>query len=358
MVDYLHWWDYIPTGAGGPDWQQGASNLLQNEWAGGWQAAAILAVMASFFIVAIGWMVASAFNHAGLKRWIRSEIYQVLANAYLVIGLMVIVGVFLGAVSSVTIEIATASGNLNYVDPVSHVNYGTVNNPFVLAELFLDENIQCLRAWFLNVYLADSFIEPMEHANIGVAGMDAVSASTVLSPITGALYFSAHNSSFLLIINYFQRHLFIFIYQTMFTIFLPIGIILRTLPVTRGLGGFIIALAIGLYVVYPVSFAALLLGSREMPSGQCSLMIDAREAAGIHITSLDTYEYHRAKAEHYLPLISNMIDIYNNSIPFLVFRSFLFPLIGLTLVFTFVRATAGFFGADIAEVGRGLIKLI
>lgn len=355
-----NWWDCTNPGQCipvGPGWENSATGFgtLQQRWTGAdnWQAIAMSAVLASFFMVAIGWMLASAFNHAGLRKWVRAEIYHVLANALLVIGLVVMVNFVLTSVTLVTAEIAIKLGDIQYA--------GTpVDNPFVLAELFLDENIQCLRTMYLNAFLADSFVEPVEQFSVGIAGMDVVSAANALTPITSALYLMSHNSAFLLLANYFQRHLLVLIYQTMFTLFLPIGIILRTLPVTRGLGGFLIALAIGLYIVYPIAYSALFLTTRQMTaeSGACVLSMNKVDAAGIRINNPASFEYHRAQTVRLLQPIQEMIGRFNNWYSFMVFRSFLFPLIGLTLVFTFVRATAGFFGADIAEVGRGLIKLI
>ena len=366
----MSWWDYIPTGTGGPDWINVGTlfGTVEGRWVGqGWQAMALSAVLASFFMISIAWMIAAVFNHAGLKRWVRSEAYQVLANALMVVGLVGLVSMVLTTMTVVTADIAEAivpgPTALQYSEGYQGPGTGTltgqtVDNPFVLAQLFLDENIQCLRAWYLNAFIADSFLEPIEQLSVGVAGMDAVSASTALNPIISMLYFMSHNTTFLLLANYFQRHLLVFIYQTMFTVFLPIGIILRTLPVTRGMGGFFIAVAIGLYVVYPVAYSGMLLTTRQGNYGNCGLTIDAMELRGVQVNDLAAAEYHRAKAERYLPIISQSISLYQNSVPFLLMRSLLMPLVSLSLVFTFVRGTAGFFGADIAEVSRGLIKLI
>ncbi|RLG20049.1 hypothetical protein DRN67_00980 [Candidatus Micrarchaeota archaeon] len=360
MSDWRNW---IPVS---PDWQTDAGTFgtLEGRWVGqAWYESAIAAVLASFFIVAIGWMLARGFNHAGLKRWVRSEMYQVLANAFLVVGLIAIVGIVLNAVSLVTADIATAMGGLEYSDVDTGLPTGVaVDNPFILAQLFLDENIHCLRIAYLDAYIADSWIEPVSQFSIGIAGMDAVSASTPLSIIVSALYFMAHNTAFLLLANYFQRHLLIFIYQTMFTLFLPIGIVLRTLPVTRGAGGFFIALAIGLYIVYPVSLSAMMLTARDPTSALgtagCSLTLNAEELRGIHISDQASFQYHVGRATRLFPAIDERINLYSNAFPFFLIRSFLLPLIALTLVFTFVRTTAVFFGADIAEVSRGLVKLI
>lgn len=45
-----------------------------------------------------------------------------------------------------------------------------------------------------------------------------------------------------------------YVANTMLPLFLPIGLVLRAIPFTRGVGAFFIALAIGLYIVYPMLF--------------------------------------------------------------------------------------------------------
>jgi len=357
MTDWTQW---IPVTT---EWRESATRLgtLEGRWDGdAWQGIALSAVLASFFMLAIAYMLSKAFNHQGLRKWVQAEVYNVFANGLLVVGLVALVGIILSATTTVTAEIATSIGALEYIDPGTGIPTGvTVDNPFVLAQLFIDENLQCLKTWYLNAFLADVIIEPIEQFSIGIAGMDAVSASTPLSPIVSMLYFIAHNTTFLILANYFQRHLLIFIFQTMFTVFLPVGIILRTLPVTRGAGGFLIALSIGLYVVYPVAVSGMMLTTRTGGfGGGCQLELDAVQASGIRINDLASFEYQRSVGERELPIISALIDKYQNMFPFLLERSILLPLMALSMVFTFVRATAGFFGSDIAEISRGLLKLI
>jgi len=352
MGDWTLWIPNEPGWAAREDVMRLGS--LQQRWIGeGWQGMAISAVLASFFLVAIAYMIAKAFNHEGLGKWVRSELYQVLANALLVVGLIALVELAVSGASAVTADIAQAAGGLQYAGAGQYVD-----NPFVLSQLFLDENIQCLKTWFLRLFIADSIIEPIEQFNVGIAGMDVVSLSMVLGPVVSALYFASHNVVFLLLANYFQRHLLIFIFQTMFTVFLPIGIILRTLPVTRGFGGFLISVSIGLYLVYPLSYSAMLLTTRQMEAGECQLSIRESELRGIQITDPASFSYHKGIADRLLDTVLDDLNVFRNVMPFFLFRSFLFPLVALTLVFTFVRATSAFFGADIAEMGRGLVKLI
>jgi hypothetical protein len=364
----MDWRLWIPNG---PDWATNDALLklgnTRQYWQGyNWEGMALTAVLASFFIVALGYMIGFAFNHAGIKKWVKSEAYQALASALLVVGLIMFVNLGLGAMSAVTADIAHASGGLQFMkwdaatgtyvtDPAGQ----DVNNPFVLSELFIDENLQCLKTWYLRIFLADTLVEPVSDFTVDIAGgTGGLSMSFLLGPIVSALYFASHNVVFLLIANYLQRHLLIFIYQTMFPVFLPLGIILRILPVTRGYGGFLIAVALGLYIVYPLSYSALMLTTRQMDIEQCRLSISAGEARGIQITDEASFTYFKSRSDRTLDTVYSDINILQKTMMFFVYRSFLFPLTALTLVFTFVRATASFFGADVGDMSRGLIKLI
>ena len=351
----MDWRNWIPTG---PDWTAneaaGALGNTRQYWQGyNWEGMAISAVLASFFIVALGYMIGMAFNHAGIKKWVKGESYQVLANALLVVGLIAFVNIALGAMSTVTADIAVSAG-WNYDGSTQ-----AFDNPFALAEIFIDENLECLKTWYLRLFIADSFVEPVSDMTVDIAGgTGGLSLGFVLGPVVSALYFASHNVVFLLLANYFQRHLLIFIFQTMFPVFLPLGVLLRIFPVTRGYGGFLIAMALGLYIVYPVSYSALMLTTRQVDFEQCRLSISENEMRGIQITDKASFTYFKSRSDRVLDVVHSDLNLFQNAFMFFVYRSFIFPLVALTLVFTFVRASAAFFGADIAEMSRGLIKLI
>jgi len=367
----MDWTNWIPTG---PDWVSNSGLLklgnTQDYWQGqNWEGMAISAVLASFFIVALGYMIGFAFNHTGIKKWVKAEAYQVLASALLVIGLIVFVNIALTAMTTVTSDIVSASGGLHFTKLDAATNTYVpnpaaqdVNSPFVLSELFIDENIGCLKTWYLWIFIADTVVEPVSDFTVDIAGgLGGVSMSFVLGPIVSALYFMSHNVVFLLLANYLQRHLLIFIYQTMFPVFLPLGIILRIFPVTRGYGGFLIAVALGLYIVYPIAYSTMMLTTRQMNAEQCrldTLGLSRDDARGIQLTDEASFTYYKARSERLFGTVDNGISIFQQVFMFFVYRSFLFPLAALTLVFTFVRASASFFGADVGEMSRGLVKLI
>ncbi|MDE1825703.1 MAG: hypothetical protein KGH61_01420 [Candidatus Micrarchaeota archaeon] len=82
----------------------------------------------------------------------------------------------------------------------------------------------------------------------------SVSFSSILSPIMSEIQYISGILTTLSIGIAVQAALLSFVSITAVSVILPLGIILRTLYATRKLGGFLIAVAIGTYVVLPLTY--------------------------------------------------------------------------------------------------------
>jgi len=347
----MGWKDIIPPTNWGPDVINNLS-ALWNAWAG----IAVMAVIVSFSLIALAYMLAKLLNSEGLMRWARQEIYHALANAVLVAGLIGLVTLIVGPATAAGTGLMTQIG----ANIASQLGITTpVDNPFYLANFFIDESLQCLRTWWRRVFITNLLLEPLEKFSVGIDGMDAVGGSLFLHPLITGMYMVAHNTTFIMLANFFMRTLLVFSYQTMFPIFLPLGIILRTFPFTRGLGGLLIASALGLYIVFPVSLSMGFMLTRSMvSSGECIATPETLTAAGVEISDPASFFFHKARMDREVGGVVSLLDLWGNVLPFFIVRSFFMPLVAGTATFTFIRASSTFFGADIAELGRGLFKLI
>lgn len=85
-----------------------------------------------------------------------------------------------------------------------------------------------------------------------------------------------------------QAFLLIFISLTALTIILPLGLILRSFYPTRKLGGFFIAVSIGLYIVFPLSylFNAVLLNAYNSNYNASSITIATSAASSFENESM------------------------------------------------------------------------
>lgn len=370
-------------------WTDVAVQAVQDVWTtGGWQANALLAVFISFFAVSIAYMVAVAFDLPNLKKWARSEFLQAAVSAILAIGLVFalsgasdsLLGIMLGKTQAV-VTILEEPGNPLERLPVEFKG----GDPFLVTFYYLGcagENCRasgqqrdygalgCMKEMYLRLYRLNFLVEMVEKSNFALGGVYEINA-WMLSVFVNAIHFLLQNISFLFIAVYFQKALLVFIKSTMLAYFLPVGIVLRAFPLTRGAGALLMGIAIGLYFFYPLAFtlvlaanAGQLQGGNALGSAACV----AYETLGVEQGDIpevkDSYGGWTPFAKAVLWVVGKLGNVADSiagvqgMMPFMVHELFIYPLVALTITFTIIKGLSDLFGADVAELARGLIKLI
>lgn len=343
-------------------WADTVSSAVENEWIhGNWQTLSVLALFISFFIVVLAYMVSIIIGSSDLKKWAKSEMLQVAASAALVLGLIIFVNILLANASSIVVAIASPAVMTvppGLTDPTDTLTYieapsgAQLSSPFILAHYYLNVQINCAKKYYRTIFWTNLVLEPIEKGVLPTGGMEEVSGWAV-SGIAGMLHWIEHQLTFVLIADYFQRHLLLFIEDNMFTIILPIGILLRVFPYTRGAGGVVIAVAIGTFLVFPVMYAVLL---SLLPPSFCSsssvdvVRYEANDPVAIALSTMFLSTQ--------VPDVVSFINGILLDIHMIFISTFVFPVINLMITLTFIRSTMQFLGADVAEMGHGLLKLI
>ncbi|MEW6329266.1 MAG: hypothetical protein AB1468_04060 [Candidatus Micrarchaeota archaeon] len=334
-----------PSAWSGPS---NATTILENfVWGpGGWEPVALTAVLIGFFIVAIAYMIGRAFDVRELKQWAKSEFYQAAASAILVVGLIALVDLLMGQAASIVAGVANQQGWA----------VGRTGNPFEVAHDILDHTINCAKMLYRWIFALNMLIEPVEKTAFEVGGIDT-QTFWALTPLVQAAHYFCSRLSFILIAAYAQRHFLYFIEQTMFTVFLPLGVILRAIPYSRGAGAFLVALSIGLYIVYPVTMT-ILIGTWGPTLSTCALQpagtVEIDDNCAVDIASIGRTTY---EAQRSIPWYLKWLE-YTKANFAIMFWLMWVPIVSAILVFTFIRTMSSYLGADIGEIGQGLIKLI
>ncbi len=352
MIEFLVTLQTLQPPIQAASWETTRSFLENFVWGpGGWEPVALTAVLIAFFIVAIAYMIGRAFEVRELKQWAKNEFYQAAASAILVIGLIALVDVFMGQAASIVTGVANQQGW-----EIGRSGDPTEGNPFAVAHDILDHTIDCAKGLYRKLFVLNMLIEPVEKTAFEVGGIDT-QTFWALTPVVQASHYFCSRLSFLLIAAYTQRHFLYFIEQTMFTVFLPLGIILRAIPYSRGAGAFLVALSIGLYIVYPVTMT-ILVGTWGPSLSTCALQpagtveIDDNCAVDVASIGKTTYEAQR-NIPWYLKWLEQTLANFG-----IMFWLMWVPIVSAIIVFTFVRTMTSYLGADIGEIGQGLIKLI
>jgi ABC-type cobalt transport system substrate-binding protein len=233
-------------------WYCPINQQIYGEWSSVGLPLALIATMLSFVIASLIFMIGVAFNNATLKNFGIGEFYESIATAIIVGAFLYICAVIFGIIPAIAV--------------------GTIN-PFATAFNLISQTIgtaQQMYTSLFRVYLAKSF-EVSPTVNLDIGGAVSKFASGIISTITQqffniytipiTIYFldpALAISRFLadgISILYAEYYLMVFFATAAVPAFLVPGIILRSIFPTRSIGGIMIAIAIGFYIVMPTLFA-------------------------------------------------------------------------------------------------------
>lgn len=200
-----------------------------------------------------------ALNNKKFKEFGVEELSQSIINGALVGSMMLLFannGIVNGIITSTTLSNGTSmncqqfmQSNVaiclayNYLEGGGYTYMG-VYHPSILASV-----LQVLTALFsLNAILGI-----IGSIGINIVGF-TISFSQTVAPLINIIQYLIKGLTTIAIGTLVQSSLLVFITVSATTVLLPLGLILRTFYPTRRLGGFVISVFIGLYVVLPLSY--------------------------------------------------------------------------------------------------------
>ncbi|MCX6778274.1 MAG: hypothetical protein NT157_05325 [Candidatus Micrarchaeota archaeon] len=316
-----------------------------------WRPIALTLLLIMMLSIALAYMASTVLNLEGLKHWAYAEFLQAGASAIMVLGLLLLVDLLMTLSSPIIFQMADNAG---LVVPQGKLSVEQASNQLVVAQYYLRGSVQCLKDYYRFTSFLGSGMEAMGSIMLPAQGMDDM-ANIAYTPFGTMAHVICHNLTFLLIVQYFQIHLLDFISYATVGFLLPLGVVLRILPFTRGLGSFFIALTLGLYFVYPAMYVFLL---TVMPKADCALKVEPYDDRCLDNPVALSAAMGEMKSETNYNIFVAMYNHVQNEVSLLMLQGFIYPLVNLTVTFTFVRALMQLMGLDMSEVGQGLIKLI
>ncbi|MDO8339347.1 MAG: hypothetical protein Q7T16_01690 [Candidatus Burarchaeum sp.] len=344
------------------------TNPVQGLGASGMQFALTI-VLTIIFIIAILYMLSAALRNERLKRWLAGELMQAFASALMIIGLVVFAlfitqvfyGFYYNPVSGGFPGISCNSADSSW----SATGFGIVDpaNPTFIIKSPLDYfrcKFTTIDMQFSNLYAdtvsLDLHVERAEWSCWIFFGTE-IMCGWDLHPLAQSLHALAYKivqyrigvNAALVLADYVQ--------QWFLPIFLPIGILLRAIPFTRGAGGLIIATVLGFYFIFPIvfMFGDLLLSSQlEKPdlsfidpnANEC-VYSDLSGAMGVYVADAAI----AAQAQLTISTIRSLLTA-------LIMEIVLAPLLALAATVMFIRAFSPIFGSDSSMVMYGISKMI
>ena len=310
-----------------------------------------------FALISLGgssvlYMLSKAFKLSGLERWCKSEYMEILISALIIIAVIAFVeGVLV--VGRATLE----SIETGFVEAPSETYIGMNPANEAIREVYaiMGSVTQTYNHVFIVYYLA-SFVKEFM-----ILGVSLNLLGPFVEAVMGSLEWALGTLGVFTLYMYFFAEIIKF-GDYIAVILLPTGIVLRAFPPTRGAGAMFVAMALGLALVLPVSYLMV-----SFASGSSSQYISPFEIEGIN-------EYNEMLENICMNDLGSMVMVkelalsldYSHLLKMItegglfvmIIRVFISPLIALVITYTFIRSFATMLGSDLAEIGRGLVKLI
>jgi len=216
---------------------------------------AVYIIVSMIVIVGIALLIAKAINNRKLEDWAKSEFMQVFVSAALVGGIYLLLAPGTGILtiafnSLVPAEGFTIPGPVGGTLPVSGCPDATT------AICYADNYLGYLSMQIMNIvgliFGINIVLDILSKVAIDVIVVEVTPLSG-LSSVVQVFNSALQSLMFLGILVGVERALLAFIDKVALQVFLPIGVVLRTFFGTRRLGGVMIAIAIGAYLVFPLT---------------------------------------------------------------------------------------------------------
>ena len=204
----------------------------------GWITLAISAVMTSFFALGLIYMFAHALSFDSVKKWVSGELIQAVASGLIIVMLIALLTLVLPYVETITGQGICLGKDIT--DPIEY------------SQCKIQEKINVLDSMFTVIYNANKDVEAAAATCYSMVNIQFYCGDWTLRPTVETAHLLSAKITPLLINLHGQFVLLDYIRANMLSIFLPLGVLLRTFPPTRGLGGLFIAVAIGFYIVFPM----------------------------------------------------------------------------------------------------------
>ncbi len=205
-----------------------------------WAPVAMVALFISFDLALIIYIASVLFADEKLKNFAIGEFYEAIATGLIVIGFLSLAATILGLIPSLIVNANPYTTSLSYISNTISTTQSLTSQLFQIA--VADKSYTSTGLEICASLVCSSNI-------IGVFSF-AINYLFYLPAVTLITYFLDG-----LTVLYGEFYIILIFMYAAIPVFLIPGIILRALLPTRALGGLMIALAIGFYVIMPTFFS-------------------------------------------------------------------------------------------------------
>ncbi|MDE1798681.1 MAG: hypothetical protein KGH63_04740 [Candidatus Micrarchaeota archaeon] len=332
-----------------------------------WYAFAMIALAICVLANALVYVAGRTFSLPSVERFAQAEFFQVTASAIMIVAVVFLLNAGFdyimspgGLLPSDTTTLCMGQSLKVYE---TQSPSGQFSGPLAVVQCKLQEKIDYTEALYALAWQNNANVESLTTECTYMLGIPVYCFDW-----DSALHAKMEQAHLLanrlvpLGISLHAQYMFVqYLANNMLAVFLPIGLVLRIFPFLRGLGGLMIAIAIGFYIVFPIAFilldpstvrpaASSLIPQTGAPMPACyntfSGMVSSLTPASLTATTTGAAEN--------LPDAQQL----GQELAKLQIEGFFNPLAALAVTLLFISAATPLLGGDSGEIMHFLTKVI
>jgi len=337
--------------------QYGDDTGFRGQWESpgrNWQYFALVAVLVCIGFNTLVYMFGEAFHLENMKRWAKAEFLQVSASSLMILFVVELLFGATGAFEFVSTQVIGEGSTFNCGGQEKTV--AELGGPIEAVKCRIQENIYEIDTAYNDIYQKNFKMEARTAACYVLFGTPVFCGSWNLDwwKRVEQAHLLGDKIVPLQVALHGQYALATYIANNMLGVFLPLGIIFRIFPLTRGVGGLFIAIAIGFYFVFPI-MSVILDPTFVKAQGRPSAVMQDPDACYVGFRGVSVLINSIPQNEE-----DSIVVDYNNysqALARLTVKIMFYPFVALALALIFVRAAAPLLGGDTGEIMRMVAKL-
>jgi hypothetical protein len=309
----------------------GGISAIWSSWQGLVGVGAVLVVTFS----AVVYLLSGLLNHRGLIVWSKNQLYESLATVVLAVFAVSIMGF------ACSIDVGFIGADCG----------GTGCSAIASAQYYLEQFRDTMSTGFYTMMVANMLFAAWASTKIAmvVGGLGPIISygagfATVSQQLSTVLILTATAQLITM-----SELVLLQIFAKMFGLFIIAGIVLRSFGITRGLGGALIAISLGFYLVYPLSIVLFY----SMLGGDLHANVEEMRAVTIPSENPTSQQGAGASA---LDFIYEFTESFWAFIAYLVIGAVFVPFVVFVIAVSFIKGLSQILGEEV-DVGN-LTRLV
>ncbi|OIO21618.1 hypothetical protein COX84_05760 [Candidatus Micrarchaeota archaeon CG_4_10_14_0_2_um_filter_49_7] len=321
-------------------------------------AASILTIV---MVNALFYAIGHAFMLDSVKRYAESELLQVTVSTLLIVFSVALVMQLTAFATSAYENVVQKNSCSIPSDMFWSFGYNAMtatapDDPLAYVSCNVEAKILALENLYNTVYKSNLGVEKAAYSCEYLFGMQIYCGYFDLHQQVETAHLYAAKIVPLLTLLQTERALVNYLRENMLPIFMSLGLVMRILPLTRGIGGLMMAIALGFYFVFPLVYVItdptvlndIAYYDQPLPGAGLSQCYDTFSGS-VSLVSM---------SQMATGSIGSLFGDIGGMLAELTVGIIFYPFVALSVTIVFINTVAPILGGDAGEIARAVSKMI